>query len=469
MRHSGRPDAVTSGPMIHRRSFLLAGLAAVPLLSRANVREVSLSAGSSEIQAAIEALVTTGGTVMLPGRHRITAPVVVRSEHPISLIGPATGNLYGPTQAAPGLVIAANLDGPMVRYVAPKNRNVHGGGTLRGVNFYDETGSGAMPGKYTCTAALDLVDFGFSTVENCTFQWINGSAIRGDFVVMSSIRNNRVRYCGARRLSALQFIATDYPLVLQGTDFTGNKIEVCHGGSYLEIGPKATDCKFIANGFEADTDVASTNRPFLTLGGQGHQALANHFNRNTGVQVEIPGQLCAFTGNGFRNGNNYPTPALVVQGHRNAISANTFGSTRTGYEVELLGHSNAFTGNALYYSGALLVGGRGTTVSGNTFNALTASPEVLGRDNAWWMQDHPRAVGTVISNNVLSNLPANVRTTGGIVLRGSGTSCQGNTFHGFNGPGDGGVCIQVESRTATLGANSQTSCTTLVRRVASLP
>lgn len=457
---------VPSGAM-QRRGILQAGLGPLLQSAGAPVATVTPSGadGSAAIQAAVDSLITTGGTVFLQGRYLITRQINVSSTRPINLVGNMAGQLFNPSENPPGLVLAANIPGSMIKYAAPRERAAHGGGRISGLNFYDATGSGSLPGAHTCTAALDLQDFALSEVDGCTFHWINGSAIRGEFVVMSSIRGNRVRYCGAAGKPALHFPSTDPRQPAQSLSLMDNRLEVCHGDTYVSLAAHAADCKLIGNGFEADPAIASSGGAFLSLYGQAHQVTGNHFNRNAGTQVVVGGHSCALVGNTFRGGA-FPATALAVPGNRNTITGNTFASIRTGLEVDLAGPFNVFSSNPMYYSGGIRIGGRGNNVNGNVLNGCAALPEFVGPDGAWWISEQRSAVGSVISNNVLSKHPSKVKTTGGMVLRGSGSICQGNTFHGFNDPGAGGICIQVESSTAQIGINSMVDSTTLLHRVA---
>lgn len=464
-------------------AFKQAGVGAVDRTSLAKMREVvsvfdfmtaaqiaDIQAGTlaldvtSAIQAAVNSLNTTGGTLYFPrGRYKVTAQINVQSTRPIHLVGHMSGQLYDPAQAPSGIVIGANIAGSIIRYAAPTSRAQHGGGNISGLAFYDATGSGATPGIYTCNAALDLYDFALSSVQDCSFHWINGGAILGEFVVMSTFRNNHIRYCGTASKPAMWFPSTSTSYPLQSADFDGNRIEVCRGAPYMVLGANSSDCKIRANGFETDTSVTPANQEFLTLNGAAHQVVGNHFNRTSTTQMTLAGQSCTVVGNSFR-GNPYATTALIVSGNRNTITGNSFQSNRTAYEVDITGPYNVFNANTLYYSGAVRVASVGNSVTGNLLNFCTATTANLGAGNDWWIQEVAggTATSSVIANNLLSNLGGGVSTTGGIRVNGTTPSVTGNSFNAFNGSGNGAVCVRVESSNAVVGGNVEANCTTLI-------
>lgn len=416
---------------------------------------------TAAVQDAVTSLVAAGGTVFFPKRYKITSQITVSSLRPINLIGFVAGQVYDPAQAPSGLVIGANITGSMVRYVAPVGRASHGGGRVSGLNFYDATGVGSAPGIYTCTAALELYDFALSEVDGNTFHWINGSAILGEFVVMSSIRNNRIRYCGAAGKPAVYLPSTSTSFPGQSVDILFNRIEVNSGNSYLKLGANSADCKIAGNGFEADPATAGTNQEFITLDGRSHQVFGNHLNRNTGSQFTLLAQSCSVTGNAFRGGA-YATTAFTVSGNRNTITGNNFSSTRTGYEVDITGPENVFSSNAMYSSGAVRIAGVGNMVVGNKLNQCSATTAVLGAGADWWISEAAVTSLSTISTNNLSNNGGAITTTGGIRVRGTAPNVNGNTFNAFAGTGNGAICLRLETTNAVVGGNVEANSTTLM-------
>lgn len=419
---------------------------------------------NAAVQAAVDVACVAGGVVFFasPGRYALTTQIDVQSKFPVHIVGDMSGQIYNPAENPPGILVGGTIAGSLFRFESPTGtRGEHGGGSVRGLNFYDPTGSGSTRGTRTITAAIDGHDFALSSIERCTFHWLNGSAITGEFLVMTDIKSNIIRYCGASSKPAINIpsTSTSYPAQSMGIVF--NRVEVCHDAAYIAIGANASDIKLIGNGFETDTAVSSANQQFLTLAGNAHSVTANHFNRTTTTQVTISAQNTAVCANTFRGGA-YNTTSLVVSGNRNTITGNNFQSSRTKYEVDITGPYNNFSANTLYLSGAVRVGSIGNNASNNIFNFCTATTAELGAGDDWWLSEAAGASSTIFSNNTFSNNGGSVTTTGGMRIRGTVPSACGNNFNAFNGSGNGAICIRVEVSNATVGGNSEANSTTLV-------
>lgn len=418
---------------------------------------------TAAIQAAVNVAGVSGGIVNIGvGQFKVSSQILVSSLYPVHILGTQNGLIYDPTVHGSVIFPSGNIAGSWIKFTAPSPgvRANHGGGIVRGLAFIDITGSGAAVGTRTCTAALELNDFSQSWVENCVFQWVNGSAIKGEFVVQSNIRGNSIRYCGAASQPALYFPSTSPTFPLQSTSIADNKIEVCASAAYLSIGANAIDVKVYANGFEADTAVALSNQEFLTLAGIRCAVFGNSFNRNTGSQITCTGSNNAFTGNVFVGGA-FSVTAFTLGGSRNAISGNTFASTRTGYEINCSGRCNSITGNTFYFSGAIKTTADGCVIASNTFDQLTCTTAVLGAGSDWWISDGAGA-GTVIQGNSFHNGGGAITTVGAIRIQGTCPMVANNLFNSFAGSGNGAICLRVETPNAIIGGNLELSCTTMM-------
>jgi hypothetical protein len=413
------------------------------------------------IQDAIDAVCAEGGSVFFPaGLYKVTDEITVSSLYPVHLFGCSSGQIYNGTVANAGLVIGGNIAGSMILYTAPDSgtRAAHGGGSVRHLSFFDAT-SNAVPGTYTCTAALELNDFATSTVQDCTFSGINGSAIKGEFVVMTRIVGNNIRYCGATSKPAVYFPSTSSSFPAQSLSILDNRIEVCQDAAYLSVGANASCVKITNNGFEADTTVADSNQEFMTLAGIDHSVTGNHFNRNTGSQATLSCSSSSFNGNSF-SGGVYATTSVTVSGSRNAFSGNTFNSARTAIEVLLSGESNAFSGNTVHSSGQVKITGNCNVVSGNTFFENTCTTAALGAGSDFWVYDTSSLSN--ISGNVFTNSGGSVTTVGAVKVTGTCPSVNGNTFRAFAGSGNGAIAIRNESSNSVITANVEANCTTFI-------
>ena len=430
-----------------------------------HVLPVSGGDDSTALQAIVDALEPTGGTIKFRqgARYKLSNQVTISSLYPINLIGEQGGLIWNVAGAMPCIEIGASIAGSAILYTAPNSgaRAQHGGGLIRGLAFIDPTGSGGTPGTRTVTAALELNDFACSKVENCVFQWISGSAIKGEFVVMSDISNNVVRYCGDTSKPALYFPSTSATFPAQSTNIVGNRIEVCNDAGYLSLGANSLSCKIALNGFEADTANAATNQEFLTLAGVGCSVVGNHFSRNTGSQVTVSGSGNVLTGNVFAGGA-YSTTAVTISGARNSVSGNTFRSSRIGFEVDITGRATLFANNQLYASGAIKANAATCSISNNTLDQMTCTSAVLGAGNEWWISLEASATASLISGNTLNNNSGTVTDVGGIRVKNTMPVVHGNVGNAFAGTGNGAIFIKTETSNAVISGNAEANTTTFI-------
>lgn len=418
---------------------------------------------SAALQAIVTAMASTGGTIyFVPGKiYILSNQVTISSLYPINLIGSQSGLVWNSAGSMPCILVGATIAGSVIKYTAPVpgSRAQHGGGTVYGLAFIDPTGTGGTPGSRTVTAALELNDFVCSTVENCVFQWINGSAILAEFFVMSNMRGNVIRYCGAAAKPAVSFPSTSATFPAQSCSIVDNKMEVCHGAAYLSFGANSHECKISNNGFEADTANAPSNQIFLSLAGLGSVVSGNTFNRNTGQQLSIAGQGNVISGNVFQGGA-FATTAVVVSGAQTNITGNSFRSSRTGYELEISGRSCNVSGNVFYASGAVRFTSASCSVSGNVFDRLTCSTLTAGED--FWISDGSAATGAMICDNSLNNSSGTVTTVGGIRAKSSAPIVSTNFVNGFAGTGNGAIGIRIETTNPLVTGNHEAGTTTLI-------
>lgn len=428
-----------------------------------------ISDDTAAIQAAIDSITPTGGTIYFPaGKYVIKDQLNVRSVYPVHLIGNMGGQEYNPATQTnlSGLIIGANIAGAMIKYSAPpgKTRGEAGGGNISGLNFYDATGSGALPGIYTCTSALNLFDFCLSKVENCHFHWINGGAIYGEFTVMTNIVNNIIRYCGASGKPAIELKNVTLGFPPQSMALSSNRVEVCHGDSYIKVsGVQATDIKIINNGFEAETSIATSNQKFLDLGGSRISVVGNSFNRTDSVQVLAGASDSVISNNTFAGGA-FTSSALVITGGRVSVIGNMFSSVRKKYEIEVKQQYCLVNANNFYYSGAVFIDASRVSFTNNMMVDLTADPAEFAAADQWWVQVKPGSTysSLIISGNNLSKTASPpFAEFGGIRSSSNPILIANNFIQGFTGPGTGGVGIRTETTVATVVGNVGADITTV--------
>jgi len=407
-------------------------------------------ASDSSIQAAVNSL-RSGGTVLFTQGYNISSTITIASEYPVNLIGRQHGQIFSPSKGNAAIAITAPIGGPAILYTAPNSgaRGKHGGGKIKGLTFIDPTGSGANPGRNSVTAAVMLHDFALSSVEDCTFQWIKGSAVSGEFLVMSSLTNNIIRYCGDKGRPAINFPSTNSSYPAQSLTIANNRIEVCHLAPYIKIGNPATDIKIVNNGFEANTATTDSNQLFIDTGKAQRGIISgNHFNRTGSSQLALSGSMWAVTGNTFA-GDAYATTAITCTGNKNTIGNNSFASNRTALEVLISGNANSFTGNTMYYSGGIKITGSHNIVSSNTLSQLT----LTDAQHSYWISSSGNS--NIVSGNTLWDA-GGLNTKGGIVVSGSVPSVTGNSVSSFKGQ----TAYRIETPNAVVVGNSEADCGT---------
>lgn len=409
------------------------------------------TSSSSAIQSAVDSLKSGGGTVkfIFAGRCRynVSSTITVSSQKPINLLGDGFGSIYDPSSS--GAIFPGNpINGSIIQYRSPNPnaRATTGGGTISGLVFTDP-----LNRVSSVTAALELTDFPLSKVADNVFENLKGRAILGEFLVMSEITGNIIRYCGDVGEPAIDLPSTVGGFVSESLKISGNRLEVNHGAPYLSLGKQSVAVNVYDNRFEADTSVSDTSQPFISTPADYLNISGNQFNRNANTVVILPGRSNNLTGNIFYNTANYPTTGIVV-GSLSTITGNNFGTTRTGWEIDLQGSYNVVTGNAMYYSGGIHAAGNFNVVSGNSLVQGQLSVGTVGNKDAFWIDSVGK--GTSISGNVFDNVGGTVTNVGGIRLAGTGESVTGNTLRDFYGSGNGRVGIRVEVGSVTVVGNT---------------
>ena len=333
------------------------------------------------IQAAITSVAATGGEVYFPGsrQYLVTNKITVSSLYPISLLGEMKGQFYNPTSNAPCILVGAAMD-YVIEYTAPNPlaRGSSGGGLVRGLSFVDPTAvNGGSPGTRTIIAALHLKDFALSAVENCSFHWLKGSAIKADFAVMTNVKNCIIRYCGdlanpSRSVVLLSGTSVDFPV--QSFILADTRIEVCYSDEYFNSAAVAYDitvrgCKFEA----ATTEYPNSSKKFIKMTAERFLIDGCGFNRTNAEAVETTansrGKIIGCT---FATGAA-ATLSLKLGSGYSVVTGNTFEDTRTAYSIEITGTAiNAIVANNnFYFAGGILASGRGAKIDGNSFRNTT--------------------------------------------------------------------------------------------------
>jgi hypothetical protein len=401
------------------------------------------------LKAVAAAVVANGGTVFFPSSHNekylVKDTVVWSSLKPITLLSEMAGDTF--TTDGPAIVLGADISGPIFRFQAQPiylpDRGTNGG-KVQGLCFMD-----VLNRFYTCTAALDLHDFTESTVSNCNFHFIKGCAINCDFVVKSQITDFVITECGDVGKPALWLNPTGGNGACESIGIHGGRMEVNHLAPYIQAELTGVSTNNISDiRFEAETITEpDSNQLFIYLKGDYVNVWGCQFNRNTGTVIQIDGRNNSICSSCFQTGA-FSTTSIVVNGGVNIISNNTFGTTRTGREIDFMNSGGCvFSGNVGYFSGQIYMGGSGSTSNicqGNAWNSATVA-------SGFWI-DGGLGFFHLISNNTLNNNNGPVTTVGGIKT-GANNVITGNSVADFYNTGNGKIGIKVSSSGNTIDNN----------------
>jgi hypothetical protein len=392
---------------------------------------------TSAIRRAVRVAEVAGGTVYFPAGHRftITAQVTVSSRYPVNLVG-EMGMCPNPGMTASYIRPGGNIDGAMLRYASPTDNPTHGGGGLiRGLSFLDDSNLGATSllarRVYQMSAAIDLDSFSCSTIENCQFHWLNGSALLLGFCIMSNFDNLTIRYCGARNKAAIQ-MRDAHGYQSQSCVFSALRSEVNFSAPHVLFASNSNDNKIIAAGFESNQTSDETAN-YITFRGLRNAALGCHFNRRTaaGYAVEFAtgAGRCSVLGAACDLGDGR---AYLFSGDRNEVLGGyVVAASSTSPPVAFSGVYNRLENVHFYYCNGFSITRPGTTVAGCTFDAI------LDRTGYCLSQTPGGSAATILGNRFV-NLSSG---TNGISLNADGI-CEGNHLKGGGG---GSVGIRVNA------------------------
>lgn len=320
---------------------------------------------SAAIQRAVDVAVIGGGTVTFPSdknyKWGMASQVTISSLFPVHLVGNMSSN---PNSTANSSYIKplGNITGSLFKYESPTaSVNEGGGGTIRGLAFLDDSNlsDGTLDDRrvYTMDAAINLDSFSLSTIEDCSFHYLRGSAIRTGFCVMSNFNKLWIRYCGASGLPAF-----DHPLVasraMQSCRIENLRAEVCFDEPYVYIAAN-TNCEgnvIKSPGFESDTSIAATSQYYIDIAASQWTIESPHFNR-LGATYAV-----RFSGHG--NQLIGPEAAIndgglcTITGNRNSVNGgHVSAATSTISTVLISGQDNSLNGLLLYFANRIYVTG----------------------------------------------------------------------------------------------------------------
>lgn len=256
-------------------------------------------------RAAVAAMPRTGGEIRLgAGQYKITDEIVVDKNSVVFRGVGRQGALYSQStvefgswlffgadwagndpNAAKSLLRFAQVFGP----VTGETSHAWGCG-VRDLSICQYPAQRAYP----CDAAIHVESGTAFSLDNCTFDWIPGAALKVSVATQCQFGNVKIKRCGANdahgERPAVWLRDANYGSepdgeielldgAVQGSVFTGFKVEVCYGTSYFYVGEGNPANKFDDMGFEGDLTNMDVGQTFLHVRGEANHFGKIHFNR----------------------------------------------------------------------------------------------------------------------------------------------------------------------------------------------
>jgi len=314
------------------------------------------------------ASLTKGGTILVQDAiYDADKNISIASSYPIHLKGTmarsyVTGGVaYNSAYIRPRAAIAGAA---LITY------NGKGGGTISGLSFLDDSDLAAADDAQRVVeidAAILVTEAHTIRIDNCFFYDLNGSAVEVVTSTFGKITRCLVQRCGDTGKPAVYLNG-----VAQSFDIDHTSMEVCFSDDYLAIGSSAKKVKITNCGFEAnaygDPAVDLTNFTFIDDDGEDTSIIGCHFNTNYAVKVNMSGTGskiigCAFEGNNFSG-------ALVVSGAGSTVSGIDIRSATSNVGTQVTVSGNYCNVSNLYMQrgGNLVVSGVQCNVSNIQIN-----------------------------------------------------------------------------------------------------
>jgi len=254
----------------------------------------AISDSTEAFKAAVAALPRTGGTIRLgAGQYKITDEIAIGKNGVLIEGGGRQGlmNVGESYKYGSLLFFGADWSDPtksMLRFGPVEDSDVNPssppetsawGCGLERVSIVQYPSIRNSP----CDAAVHVQRCVAFTMSDCTFDFIAGAALKVSVCSLSQFDNIKVKRCGADdgdgTRPAVWLADGSGKSIVQGSVFTGFKVEACYGTSYFYVGQNDVANKFDDTGFEADPSDDETLRTFLEVRGERNHFGKIHFNQ----------------------------------------------------------------------------------------------------------------------------------------------------------------------------------------------
>lgn len=317
---------------------------------------------TAAIQDTAAAAAVKGGTIWLPSNegeiYGISSTIDVCSLYPIHFRSAMQVSRHD-TYAGSYIKPLAELPDGIFKYQTPAGsaRSEAGGGSVVGLAFADP-----LDRHWEIGSALNLVDFNLSTIRDCQFMHLDGSAIITDFVVQSNLTRLNIGYCGndGNGVPAVVLGVSAFPYITQSTIMSDCRLEVNYG-TYVHIEDESATNQIINCNFEAGGTSASWFTYILNKGDNIKVASCN-FNRNEGathVHFHSDGGRGILADCSFQGDRTSADPTILIESYRNVLDSLLLwgAASQTGTQISITGIINTMSNVLMNRGGNLDISG----------------------------------------------------------------------------------------------------------------
>ena len=380
---------------------------------------------TSSIQAAVNSVAGTGGTIYFPnGQYGISSTISVSGDYPINLYG-EMGSNYEVGLLGSFIFPTQSISGSMFKFQAV-------GSTIYGLYFKDPTSNlGTSQGSRSITACIEADLFSTGSIILCNCDGIKGSFIKSRRWVRGRILDCHIRDTGDVGKPAIYLAGESDVSPTQAIVIQNPHIEVCYGAPYIYLNQYSPGCKITRGQFECDETIAASNQNFIYTESPGTIISDCGFTVNSETLIYL-NSTRNILANSYIQGAPFPNPKLRVAGNYNQITGNLFtGDPRaSGISISDSGY-NTFSNNTIYFDGVVNLGTR-SIFNGGLIHSLQNSSGYAITCNT----------DSIVSNVIVSNNP------GGGIKAASGSSITGTLVLSNSGIG-----IRCEVATAVIHGN----------------
>lgn len=328
----------------------------------ANVIDISSYGSATDItsylNAAIAALASTGGTVVIPRDGQISSEVVI----------PDSG-IYIRGTGKPRLSVTAAIAGSVFNF---NGASIRKSGGISGVIL-----DGASRG-FTAVAAVNVENFDECWITDLKVENFRGSGLRVVRSIDGIYENIKLNSCGDTSRPALFLAGTGAGLVCEGATFRNVAIRNGYLDSYTRIlvnNVNNTFSDFYYTAANADT-IADTDQTFLVCqNGNNNKFSKFHFGTHLGAiakpKVKISADACTFDNVVF-DGKCPPgsTMAEIIGNYfsgSNWSATAALGDAQDRHLLSVSGSYNTISSVATKWVGGVIVSGDYNVFSNMTF------------------------------------------------------------------------------------------------------